>query len=427
MNTDRICLTAYGAVTPLGGSLDEISHALQQGISGIRTIEKFDTKSFQTKWAGVPELGNQAIRWPRAQRGGGRPGELLYAETAIESLVAQFNPAAHYPAHRIGCVLGIDDPSIDPQRCTEMAAQLGTDGCNNREQLIAKATDYFRVSEMMDLDVTAVLRAISRHVPFSGYARCHVGLCSASLQALGMARQAILDDKIDAAVVGGVSAKVTPFNLAQLEAIGALCTDPLLDGAERCRPFDSRRSGFIPAEGAVLFVMERESAVLARGGTILAFVSGYGASLAAEHVVAPHSQSREMYLCMQRALADAGVAPEHIDLINAHGTSTKLNDYHESQAFEQVFGVGKVPPVTATKSMHGHLIAAAGAMEVLGTIASFRDGFIPGVVNLEQQDEAIQVPVVAKTRPAVLTYVLKNSFGMGGLAASMVLQHPAAD
>ncbi len=424
---DPICISAYGAITPLGNSLDEISHALQHGISGVRAIEKFNTSTFQTKWAGVPELGNQLIRWPRTGRPGGKPGELLYAEMAAEQLVGQFNPSQHYPASRIGCVIGVDEPSIDPQRCVELAHLLGPEGCNNREQLVQKATDYFRVSEMMDLDVTSVLRTIHKFVPFSGYARCHVGLCSASLQALGMARQAILDGKVDAVVVGGVSAKVTPFNLAQLEAIGALCTDPLLDGPARCRPFDQRRSGFIPAEGAVLFVVERESAIKARGGKVLARLLGYGASLAAEHIVAPHSGSLEMRLCMERALADAAVPLQDISCINAHGTSTKLNDYHESQAFEQIFGKGQVPPVTATKSMHGHLIAAAGAMEVLGTIAAFRDNFIPGVINLEQQDDAIEVPVVQKTRAAQLNYVLKNSFGMGGLAASMVLQNPAAN
>ncbi len=423
-NHQHVCISAYGAVTPLGSSLDEISQSLQHGHSGIRAIEKFDTMTFQTKWAGVPELGNRKIRWPREVGQRVCPGEMLYADVAADRLVGHYNPIDHYPASRIGCVVGVDDPSIDPQRCIDMTDQLGSEASGQRDAEIKKAIEFFRISEMMNLDVTSVLRTIHSHVPFAGYSRCHVGLCSASLQALGMAKQAILDGKIDVAIVGGVSAKVNPFNLAQLEAIGAVCTDPLLEGAHRSRPFDSRRSGFMPAEGAVLFVVEKESAIEARGGHNYCRLLGYGASMAAQHIVAPHTESLEMRLCMQRALADSGVLLEDISCVNAHGTSTMLNDFHEAAALEQIFGEVELPPVTATKSLHGHLIAAAGAMEVLGTMASFRDEFIPGVLNLERQDAEIHVPVLSNTRHTRLRNVLKNSFGMGGLAASMVLQNP---
>lgn len=424
MTKTSICISAYGAVTPLGHSLDEISDCLQKGISGIRAIKKFNTETFSTKWAGVPVLGNDNIRWPREVRQASRPGEMLYAEVATEELLSRFNPLSHYDPSRIGCVIGVDEPSIDPQRCVELAHQMGAEDSNQRDKLVKKSTDYFRISEMMDLDVTAVLRTIHRQIPFSGYTRCHVGLCSASLQALGMARQAILDGKVDAVIVGGVSAKVTPFNLSQLEAVGAVCTDPLLEGQQRSRPFDNRRSGFMPAEGAVLFILEKESAVTARGGSNYCRLLGYGASLAAQHIVAPHTEGREMRLCMERALAEAGLPLADISCVNAHGTSTKLNDFHEATVLEEIFGKDSVPPVTATKSMHGHLIASAGAMEVLGVMASFRDGFIPGVVNLDKQDPTIKVPVVKSTEYGRVDNVLKNSFGMGGLAASLVLQNP---
>ncbi|WP_241652008.1 hypothetical protein [Pseudoalteromonas phenolica] len=154
-------------------------------------------------------------------------------------------------------------------------------------------------------------------------------------------------------------------------------------------------------------------------------MKGYGASLAAQHVVAPHTEGREMQLCMERAIEEASLPLASYSFVNAHGTSTKLNDYHETQVLEGIFGEDNVPPVTSTKSLHGHLIASAGAMEVLGVMASFRDGFIPAVANLEQQDPAIKVPVVKETQYKPITNVLKNSFGMGGLAASMVLQNPS--
>ena len=422
---DSVCISAYGAMTPLGQTLDEISHNLQNGITGIREVKKFDTSTFKTKWAGLPEYGNENIRWPKRPGQPNRPGELIYAEKAVKQLVAQFNPLEKYSPDRIGCVIGIDEPGVDPERTTQFTAKIGADKCKKRDEFIPEGTEFYRISEMMDLDVTSALKVIHKHIPFSGYTRCHVGLCSASLQALGMARQAILDGKADAMIVGGVSAKVTPFNLAQLEAVGAVSTDPLLEGPARCRPFDIRRSGFMPAEGSILFILEKESAIEAREGQKYCRLKGYGASLAAQHVVAPHTEGREMQLCMERAIEEASLPLASYSFVNAHGTSTKLNDYHETQVLEGIFGEDNVPPVTSTKSLHGHLIASAGAMEVLGVMASFRDGFIPAVANLEQQDPAIKVPVVKETQYKPITNVLKNSFGMGGLAASMVLQNPS--
>ncbi|WP_342627787.1 beta-ketoacyl-[acyl-carrier-protein] synthase family protein [Nguyenibacter vanlangensis] len=426
MTHSPVCISAIGAITPLGDTLDQVSAALQEGRTGIRTIKKFATDTYATKWAGLPELGNDTIRWPRERPGQvARPGEILYAEKALNRLLAEFNPSDAYQADRIGCVIGVDEPAIDIERCSDLLAKIGVENSNDREKLVANAIEHFRVSELLDLDVTSVVRAIHRQVRFSGYTRCHVGLCSASLQALGMATAAIDDGRIDAAIVGGVSAKVTPLNVARLEGIGAVCTDPQLEGPARSRPFDARRSGFIPAEGAILFVVEREDAVRRRGHTPYARLMGYGASLSAEHIVAPHTQDREMFLCMQRALAHSGLKAQDISCINAHGTSTKLNDLHESRAIRRLFGDTPMPPVTAAKSLHGHLIAAAGAMEVMGVIANFRDDFIGAIRNLDEVDPRIEVPLARSTRSIRLNNVLKNSFGMGGLASSMVLQNPS--
>jgi 3-oxoacyl-[acyl-carrier-protein] synthase II len=281
-----------------------------------------------------------------------------------------------------------------------------------------------RVSDLLDLDMTTVLRTIHKLVPFAGYARCHVGLCSASLQAVGMARTAIAAGKIDAAIVGGVSGRVTPSNVSRLEGIGAVCMDPLLEGPRRSRPYDARRSGFVPAEGAVLFLLEREDAVLRRGGRPYLRVMGYGSSLCAEHIIQPHSTSLEMRLSMGRALRSSGVPLDAITSVNSHGTSTKLNDLHESRAIRAIFEGHRVPHVAATKSNHGHLIAAAGAMEILGIIGSFEHDYLPAIRNLEEDDGSIDVPLLRARVEGPVRNVLKNSFGMGGLAASAVLQNP---
>lgn len=420
-----ICISAIGAITPLGDTLDDVTAAFYDGTSGIRPIEKFSTDTFDTKWAGLPPIANDLMRWPdRDKRYSARPGEVLYAERAIQSLLAQFNPLDAYAADRVGCVIGVDEPAIDPQRCIDIVQRAGRDNIGKRRTLIDSAVQSLRISELLDIDTTAVLRTIHKAVPFAGYTRTHVGLCSASLQALGMAFNAIRSGRIDAAIVGGASAKVTPMNIARLEAIGAVCTDPALAGSERSRPFDRRRSGFMPAEGSVLFVLEREAAVLARGGQVYARLKGYGASLSAEHIVAPHTMNTEMRLCMQRALADAGIPLEEFSAINTHGTSTKLNDHHESRAIAEVFEGFKIPAVAATKSQHGHLIASAGAMEVLGVIGSFREDFLPAIRNLGESDEEAILPLLRERRDGPVRNVLKNSFGMGGLAASIVLQNP---
>lgn len=423
---DVVCVSALGLVSPLGESLEAVSEALYEGRSGIRRIEKFSTESLETKWAGIPEYGNQVIRWPHpAASPPARPGEALYAERAVGHLLAQVNPLDLYAADRLGCILGVDEPTVDPEKSIELVKQVGLDGILDRQRLLTQAAQTFRISQLLDLDVTSALRAIHRLLPFRGLSRCHVGLCSASLQALGMARTAILAGKIDAAIIGGVSAKVTPANLARLESIGAVCTDAALEGSHRSRPFDARRSGFVPAEGAVLMLMEREEAVLRRRGRSYLRVLGYGASLGAEHIVQPHSKSLEMRLSMSRALKMAGLPLDAFSNVNAHGTSTKLNDLHESQAIAEVFG-GRPPPVTATKSNHGHLIAAAGAMELVGVIATFEHSFLPPVMNLDEVGNRISVPLVRTRADGPVHSVLKNSFGMGGLAASAVLQHPRA-
>jgi 3-oxoacyl-[acyl-carrier-protein] synthase II len=421
-----VCVSAVGAVTPLGESFDDIAEALYASTSGIRKIVKFNVENFKTKWAGVPEYGSSLIRWPRASNSPlTRPGELLYAERAAAHLLREANPLAWYEPNRIGCVLGVDEPALDIQRCVEFL-EKPTTRLEDRKTFARQASEYFRLSELLDSDETSALRVVHKLIPFAGYTRCHVGLCSASLQAIGMGLRAIQDHRADAVIVGGVSGKVTPTNVARLEAVGAVCVDPKLTGPQRSRPFDARRSGFVPAEGAVFFLLEREDAVLRRGGNVYGRVLGYGSSMGAQHIVAPHSEEQEMRLSMTRALNDADKTPDEIDCINAHGSSTKLNDAHEARALTALFFGWADPLVTATKSQHGHLIAAAGAMEVLCALISFDKDFVPAILNLENPEPAMGLPLVERSMFRQIQRVLKNSFGMGGLAASIVLENGSA-
>lgn len=417
MRDDEIVISAFGCITPLGNSYDQIKYALQAGISGIKENKKFNCKDYVIKHAGIPDEGNEKIQWSSTSKN--IVGEMFYADYAAKNLVNHPNyPSNFYEPQRIGCIVGVDEPAADLRLCFNMFSET-----NASNLMYDKLVNNIRLGEYINHEPTTVLNTIYKHIPFTGYANCHMGLCSASLQAIGMGVRAIQRGTIDAAVVGGVSGKVNPINLARLELVGAISLDVNFAPHERSRPFDKLRSGFVLAEGGVLFLLEKRSNVEKRKVDPLLKILGYGTSLSAQHIVIPHTESLEMELCMYRAIRDAKIDVKQIDVVNAHGTSTILNDLHESKAINTVFGkLNNSVKVVANKSQHGHLIAAAGAMEVLNTLISINENFIPGTINVDNQDKSCNVNIVKKTEYDVHTsVVLKNSFGMGGLAASMIL------
>lgn len=415
---DSVLITAFGAVTPIGSQYEEIEKSLKFGLSGIKKNEKFNCESYITEHAGIPDEGNAHIRWPNNNR---ITGEMFYADLSAERLKAHpAFPHHYYDSERIGCIIGVDEPAIDIQLALKI--NKNTKSNSQEECRIKHFIDTLRLSDCFNFEPSMVLNKIYKNIPFGGYSMCHVGLCSASLQAIGMGMNAIQNDLADAMIVGGVSGKVTPINLARLEKMDVISTDTNLLPEERSRPFDSKRSGFMLAEGAILFMLEKSSNVKRRGAKGLLEVSGYGSSLGAQHIVIPHKDSLEMELSMRRAINDAGLTENDIDHINAHGTSTVLNDLHESLAINRIFSDNKKITVTANKSLHGHLIAAAGAMEVLNVLVYVNQGFIPATTNLYSQDPQCVLNVVKKIKEQKINTVLKNSFGMGGLAASLVLK-----
>lgn len=417
-NGNDIVISAFGAVTPLGSSYEEIKEALAQGKSGVREIKKYDTGSFKSKYAGVPEIGNERIHWPH--KGAPVIGDIIYTRTALKGLMGHDGYALdQYPDSRVGCYLGVDEPVADTVQIVKCMLDSKPDEMSE-EHRAAVIARYFRVSDFLNFSPTSAMKQVQEAIGFAGPAFSHIGLCSASLQAIGSGLQAIRDDRADAVVVGGVSAKISPEHYIGLEAADVIATDTSVPPEERSRPFDQWRSGYVPAEGAVLFTLERRGAVEKRGAKPLLEILGYGTSLNASHIVKPHETSLEMILSMKRAIQDSGLAADDINLVNAHGTSTQLNDFHESKAVNEVFG--RRVPVTANKSMHGHMIAAAGAMETLNTLISSQEGFVPGTINLRQQDPSCDVDVVSETREMRDQVILKNSFGMGGLAATAILR-----
>lgn len=425
MNThfdaDTLCVSAYGAVTPLGCHLDEIHACFMHEKSGIRKIKKFDHQYFQTHEAGIPIEGNELLRWPKKKSF--RNGELFYAGLAAKRLHERLHLQEYYPAEDIGCIVGIDESAIDIEKSIGFADKVPADA--DKQCLVDVALEHFKINEFFDLDTTAVLKTIHEIIPFAGLSFALLGLCSASTQSIGLAMRAIRNGEIKAAICGGVSAKVTPLNLARLEEMGVISTDQNYCGSRRSRPFDRHRSGFVLAEGAGLFVIEKLSNVLARQHEPLAYLLGYGGALCAQHIVAPHKDDLEMQLSMERAIEHAGIDRTAIDFVSTHGTSTVQNDQHEASAIRTVFGAHN-PAIVATKSWHGHLIAAAGAMEILCVLVSFRNNVLPKILNCDEIDPQLPAGIafVREHQYQPLKYALKNSFGMGGGASSLVLGNP---
>ncbi|RON49762.1 beta-ketoacyl-[acyl-carrier-protein] synthase family protein [Pseudomonas frederiksbergensis] len=416
MSQKRVVISSFGCCTPLGDHYAAIEESLRDGRSGVRKIAKYDTATFKSHFAGIPLSGNFPTHDVRRRFS----HDEFYTRTAMENLLASvsFDPGA-IGEQRIGCFLGVDEPVVDIQQTVDLAYDLNkVDG--QFANLDPALERHFRVQDFIRYDPTNALRTVHKFVPFKGPASVHLGLCSASLQAIGTGFQAVRQGRVDAAIVGGVSAKVTAEHYIGLESVDIIATDERLDPTALSRPFDARRSGYLPAEGAVLFLLESLDACLKAGREPLMELVGFGTSTNASHIVKPAPDSGEMKLAMTRALKNAGLQARDIGMVNAHGTSTILNDLHESAAICAV--LGEQVPVTANKSLHGHMIAAAGAMETLNSLISLRSGFIPGTINLESRDPDCLANVSPFTLQRPVDYCLKNSFGMGGLAASMIFK-----
>lgn len=243
--------------------------------------------------------------------------------------------------------------------------------------------------------------------------------CAAGASAIHLARDLIRSGQADVIVAGGVEAGITGLSVSAFAQMGALSKNP--DPAAASRPFDKNRDGFVMGEGAGIVVLESAEHAAARGAAVLARVAGCGASADAHHATAPPEDGAGAVLAMRRALADAGLSPDAIDHVNAHGTSTPLNDAAEAIAIAEVFG-GHRPVVTSTKGVTGHLLGAAGAVEAAFGVLALRDGVIPQTANCEDLDVDLDV-VRGAPREVDLTAVMSNSFGFGGQNAALVLTH----
>jgi 3-oxoacyl-[acyl-carrier-protein] synthase II len=401
----KVVVTGIGPATPVGIGREAFWSSLSGGRSGIGAITRFDSEGFPVRIAG--EVGDFD------------PGQYLEPkEVRRTDRFVHLVLAAAKLAH--------DDsgsPELTPER-TAVVMGTGIGGMATIEEqvrnLVEKGPD--RVSPFM---VPAMMpNAAAGHVAMAlGLTGPNMGVvtaCAASTHAIGEAFRTIREDRADVAFAGGSDASVTPVSIAAFARMGALSRNP--DAERASRPFDSARDGFVLSEGACVLVLEEEERAKARGATIYAQIVGYGATADAFHVTQPEPEGLGAIAAMHAALAEAGEPAESVGYLNAHGTSTPLNDAAEAKAIRKVFGDHQVA-VSSTKSMTGHLLGAAGGVEAAATVLALHTGTLPPTINLDDPDPECDLDHVANTaREQQVDLALSNSFGFGGQNAVLAIR-----
>lgn len=411
--TPRVVITGLGAMTPLGLDVESTWRNLVNGVSGAGPLTKFDASGYAVRIAcevkgfnpeAYPDVidKKEAKRWDRAIQ--------LMVVTAAEAL------------RHSG--LKIDESNAD-----EIGALVGTGigglGSTNEAFDTLAAKGPMRVSPFTSTNMLPNMPAGQVAITFGarGINFCIVSACATGSHTLGEAFEIIRRGDAQAMIVGGVEAAITPIGLAAFHRTGAMSTrndDP----QHASRPFDKERDGFVMAEGAGALILENLEFAQQRGARILAEVVGYGATDDAYHVSAPVEGGGGAVKCMQRALRKARLDIKDVDYINAHGTSTPLNDKSETQAIKQVFGERAYDiPISATKSMIGHLLGAAGVVEAVATVKTIQEGVIHPTINYEVPDPECDLNYVPNQAiQKEVNVALSNSFGFGGHNATIVLK-----
>lgn len=405
----RVVVTGLGAVTPLGNDTEKTWEGLKNGRNGIAPITLFDTQGFKAV------LG--------AEVKGFDPREYLEVNEVLRTdRYAQFAVAAAQQAAAESGVGG----TVDPERFAVIfGSGIGGIGTfeNEYRKLLEKGPR--RVSPlfvpMMIGNMAAGLIAI-RH-DCRGSAMPAVTACASGSNAIGEAMRLIRHGYADAAITGGAEAAICPSAVAGFTNMQALSTSQDPNGASL--PFDKRRGGFVIGEGAVALVLEEYRHAKARGAKIYGKVCGYGSTCDAHHITAPHPQARGGAQAMMDAMREAGYTGEDTVYINAHGTGTPMNDAVETAAIKKALGEeqAKRAFVSSTKSMTGHMLGAAGALEALACLFALEEGLIPPTINLCEPDEACDLNYVPQTAVrADITLALSNSLGFGGHNACLAFR-----
>jgi 3-oxoacyl-[acyl-carrier-protein] synthase II len=407
MNRRRVAITGAGVVSPLGNSVREFHDALAAGRSGIRRLAEDVARNSGVKVAGVVDWNAAPLLSPAESTNIDRVAQFALGATA-QALEASRLRLEEANRDRLGVYWGTGMGGAHTLE-SSFERVYGKNDWKQRPLTVVMAMNNAAGSNVA---VRYGLRG-----PFANFSTA----CSSSAMALGEAMRTILAGRADAIVAGGSEALLTPGVLAAWFALRTLAPADPADPAASCKPFDKRRGGLVLGEGAAAFVLEDEAHARARGAHIHGFLTGYGNSCDAAHMSRPDRDGQVR--AMREALAEAALPNEAIGYINAHGTATLVGDVVEAEAISAIFGEGAVR-VSSTKSMHGHLLGGAGALEFAAALLALEHGTVPPTAWLEQPDPACKIRHVARKaeRIAPPRAVMSNSFAFGGSNAVLIAE-----
>lgn len=404
----RVVITGMGAVTPIGNDVETFWEAVKKGVTGIGPITKFDTTEYKVKLAAEVKgfVAKERMDFKAAKR------MELFSQYAVAAAMEAFAQA------------GIDMTKENPYRAG-VSIGSGIGGLSimesEHEKILTKGPT--RVNPFLIPMMISNMAAGNVAIALGLKGKCVnvVTACATGSHSIGDAMRAIQYGDADIMVAGGTESAITPIGVAGFSALTALTTS--IDPDRASIPFDKERSGFVIGEGAGVVVLEELEHAKQRGAQILAEMSGYGATCDAFHITSPSEDGEGAAMAMQLAMEEAGVSPEEVTYINAHGTSTHHNDLFETRAIKKAFGdVAKKLYVNSTKSMTGHLLGAAGAVECIVCVKSILDGYIHETVNSRESEEECDLNYMfGEGICKEVNYAISNSLGFGGHNASLLI------
>ncbi len=406
----RVVITGLGTVNPLGNNLKDSWKGICAGRSGIGAITRFDASGFKTKIAGELK-GFDPLSFVEAKERRRLDDFIIYAlacgQMALDDSALTID---HKNGDRVGIILG---------------SGIGGISTLEKEHQVLLKSGPKRISPFTIPAVLPNLAPGNLAIRFGakGPISCTVTACSAGNNAISDAFRAISYGYADAMITGGAEAAISPLAISAFNAMRAISTRNDTP-EEASRPFDRDRDGFVLGEGCGILILEEMTKALDRGARIYAEIAGTASTCDAYHIAAPPPGHPGAAKCMELALQDAGMIPADIDYINAHGTSTPLNDLHETEAIKRIFGShNKSPAVSSTKSMTGHLLGAAGGIEAVFSVMAIKEGIIPPTINLDNPGDGCDLDYVPqRARKGDVRAVLSNAFGFGGVNTSIIFK-----
>ena len=408
----RVVITGLGVVSPIGAGVEKFWSNLVAGVSGIDIIKRFDPVEIGLSVHIAGEVKDFEPEKYFDKKDAQKVSDFIKfavaaADEAIKDsglLEGKFDP------YRVGVIIGTGIGGLrDIEEQQKVLMEKGP-------RRVSPFFIPYGISNMAS-------GLVAIRFGFKGPNYCVVSACATGNHSIGDAMRLIQKGDIDVAIAGGCESAITPLGVAGFASMKALSTRNH-EPQKASRPFDRDRDGFVMGEGAGILVLEEYEHAKARGAKIYAELVGYGATDDAYHITAPCADGEGAYMCMKLAIEDAGIRPEEVDYINAHGTSTPLNDKSETLAIKRLFGEHAYKlKISSNKSMIGHLLGAAGAVEAVATVKSIQTGIIPPTINLENPDPECDLDYVPnKAIEYTVNYALSNSFGFGGTNACLLFK-----